>query len=108
MALLVRRFQPYTFCCGVDRAGPPCRTCAARFADGATGARRGENPVPKHSGERGERSELHPHPPNGGPTASTRAIPGEDAFCIPLPVIFAQQAVGTDDELMINATGHER
>ena len=58
VAFLVRKFQPYSFCRRLDRAGPPCRTRTARLADGAGGARRGENPVPKHSGERGERPEA--------------------------------------------------
>jgi hypothetical protein len=87
VALLVRKLQLYTFCRCLDRAGPLCGTRAACLADGEAGARRGENPVPKHSGERGERPELHPHTPNGRTTASTRAIPGQDACCTPRPVI---------------------
>ena len=112
MALLVRKFQPYTFCRCLDRASPPCRTRAARLADGASGTRRGENPVPKHSGERGERPELHPHTPDGGTTASTWAIPQQDACCTPRPVYFAQRL---RVELTMNfnfssknASGHER
>jgi hypothetical protein len=93
MALLVHKFQPYTFCCCLDRASPPCRTRAARLADGAAGARRGENPVPKHSGERVERPELHPHTLNGGTTASTRAFPRQDACCTPCPVILHSEQV---------------
>ena len=84
MTLLVRKFQPFTLCRCFDRA---CRTHAIRLADRATGARRGESPVPKHSGERGERPELHPHTPNGGAHASTRAIPRQDTCCTPRPVI---------------------
>ena len=93
VALLVRTFQPYPFCRCLDRAGPPCRTHAIRLADRATGARRGESPVPKHSGERGERPELHPHTPIGGAHASTRAIPRQDTCCTPRPVILYSKRV---------------
>jgi hypothetical protein len=77
--ILVHKIQLHTFYRCLDRAGPPCSTRVARLADGALGAGRGENPVPKHSGERGERPELHPHTPNSGATASTRAISRQDA-----------------------------
>jgi hypothetical protein len=107
VAILVHKFQPYTFCRCLDRASPPCRTCAACLTDWAAGTRCGESPVPKHSGKRGERPELHPHTPNGGTTASTRVIPRQDACCTRAP-LFAQLAGGADDELIINATGHER
>jgi hypothetical protein len=59
----------------------------------AAGARRGENSVPKHSGERGERPELHPHTPDGGTTVPTRAIPRQDAYCTPRPVILHSEWV---------------
>ena len=39
------------------------------------------------SGERGERPELHPHNPDGGTTASTWAIPRQNACYTPRPVI---------------------
>jgi hypothetical protein len=93
VALLVRKFQPYTFCGCLDRAGPPCRARAAHLADGAGGARRGENSVPKHSGERGERPELHSHTINGGTTASTWAIPRQDAYCTSRPIILHKEQV---------------
>jgi hypothetical protein len=93
VGLLVRKFQPYTFCRRLDRAGPQCGTRVARLADGAARARRGENPVPKHSGERGERPELHPHTPNGGTATSTRVIPGQDACCTPRSVILHSERV---------------
>src|SRR6266852_2923988 len=93
VAPLVCRFQPYTFCRCFDRASPPCRTRAALLANGVPGARRGENPVPKHSRERGERPELHPHSPDGGTTTSTRAIPQQDPCCTPRPVILHNERV---------------
>ena len=93
MALHIRNFQPHTFCSCLDRASPPCGTCAVRLADGASGARRGENPVPKHSGERCERPELHSHTPDGGTTTPTRAIPQQDACCTPHPVILHSERV---------------
>jgi hypothetical protein len=46
--------MPYALCRCLDRAGPPSGTRAGRLADRAAGARRGENTIPKHSGERGE------------------------------------------------------
>jgi hypothetical protein len=79
LAFLVHKIQPHTFCRCLDRAGPSYHTRVARLADGALGAGRGKNPVPKHWEERGEQPELHPHTPNSGATASTRAISRQDA-----------------------------
>ena len=81
VALFIYRFQSYTFRRRLDRAGPPCRTRGTRLTDGAARACRDESPVPKHSGERGERPELHPHTPDGGTTAAARVISGQDACC---------------------------
>jgi hypothetical protein len=75
VVLLVCKFQPYTFCRCLDRAGPPYHTRAARLTDGAAGARRGENPVPKHRGERGGRPDLQLHTFNDRATVFTQAIP---------------------------------
>jgi hypothetical protein len=93
VAFLVHIFQPYSFCRCLDRAGPPCHTCTTCLANRAGGARRGENPVPTHSGERDERPELHPHTPNCETTAPTWAGPGQDACCTPRPVILHSKRV---------------
>ena len=97
MALLVCNFQPYTFCRRLDRAGPPCRTRAVRLADGATGARRGENPVPKHSGERCERSELHTHTLTAG-RLLPRGLLLDKTLAVLHSPLFAQRTGGADDE----------
>lgn len=93
MAHLFCEFQPYTVRRCLDRASPPCRTHAVRLANGAAGTRRSENSVPKYSGERGERLELHPDTPDGGKITSTRAIPQQDACCTPRPVILHTEQV---------------
>jgi hypothetical protein len=81
VAFLIRRFQPHTLRRGIDWAGPPRRARGVYLTDGTTRARRGEGPVPEHSGERGERPELHPHLADGGTVAPARTIPGQDACC---------------------------
>lgn len=106
VALLIHRFQPYTFRRRLNRASPPCRARGARLTDGATRACRGEDPVPEYSGERGERLGLHPHTPDGGATAPARAIPGQDACCTVLsrPNHFMNRGPMIR---LLNATGHE-
>jgi hypothetical protein len=76
VALVLCRFQSHSLCRCLDRAGPSRHARSVRLADRTTRARRGEDPVPKYSGERGERPGLHPHTADGGAAAPARAVPG--------------------------------
>ena len=87
VAFLVHRVQPNTLCGRLNRAGPSCRTRGGSLADGAARARRSENPVPEHSGERVERPKLHPDTPDRGAAAPAGAIPGQNACCTVLRVL---------------------
>jgi len=75
MALLLRGLQSHTIRGCFDRAGPPRRPDRVRLTDGPARARRGEGPIPKHSGERGERPELYPYTADGGAASPSRAFP---------------------------------
>ena len=91
MALRLRGLQSHTLRCCFNRAGPPRHPHRGRIADGTTRARCGEGPVPKHSRERGERPELHPHIADGGAASPARAFPRQDACCTPLPRHYPQR-----------------
>jgi hypothetical protein len=104
VALLIYRVPPNTLRRRLNRAGPPCRTRGSHLPDGPARARRGENTVPKHSGERVERPRLHPHTPDRRAAAPARAFLGQNACCT-ASCHHALRTGGADDSL--NATGHE-
>jgi len=75
MVLLLRGLQSHTLRSCFNRAGPPRRPHRIRLTDGTARARRGEDPIPKHSGERGEQPELYPYTADSRAASPLRAFP---------------------------------